>query len=410
MTIRRWWCSPTANGIRRHRLHRSPEASTRRPTPWVSGLPSNISVPALTTLCQGHQGYLLITGAFSTDQSMRLSKYFLQILAGVTNAQIAADPGGVLDVNSEHRIPFWICEADFGMDLIVLSPLPYLIDFQLEAPDGSRIDPGSGAVGANAQFVLTNRVAYYRCALPVLPANATGSHAGRWYAVLKLARKGRAGYSFEAHAVAPKGVLPYELVAHTYSSLTFASQLAQKSFEVGAVAELSASLLEYGTPPAGKAVVWAEIQRPGGGLDVVSLALGPADRYVSVYTMPIPGVYTARIRARGEIMYGMAFEREQTFTAVAIPGGDHWSPDDPKRDVLCELVDCLRRSGVVGSEAVHRLEALGFNIGALLKCLDRKCHPSREGIKQIEGVPTSRPISSVSVEQLAEAIVQRLKQ
>ncbi len=75
-------------------------------------------------MCQGHNGYLLITGAFTPDQSMRLSKYFLQILAGVTNAQIAADPAGVLDANSEHRIPFWICEADFGMDLIVLSPIP----------------------------------------------------------------------------------------------------------------------------------------------------------------------------------------------------------------------------------------------------------------------------------------------
>ena len=42
------------------------------------GLPSNISVPALTTLCQGHNGYLLVTGALSGDQPMRLSKYFLQ--------------------------------------------------------------------------------------------------------------------------------------------------------------------------------------------------------------------------------------------------------------------------------------------------------------------------------------------
>jgi hypothetical protein len=358
------------------------------------GLPSKISVPALTTLCQGHQGYLLITGAFSTDQSMRLSKYFVQILAGVSNAQIVADPGGVLDASSEHRIPFWICEADFGMDLIVLSPLPSLIDFQLETPDGSRIDPTSGAAGANAQFVLTNRVAYYRCALPVLPANEKGSHAGRWYAVLKLARRGRAGYSFESQAVAPKGVLPYEFVAHTYSSLTFSAQLAQKSFEVGAVAEISASLLEYGTPPAGKAVVWAEVQRPDLGLDVVSLALGAADRYVASYTMPIPGVYTARIRARGETMYGMPFEREQTLTGVAIPGGDHWSPADPTRDALCDLLDCLKRSGALGGEALRKLEALGFNVPALLKCLDRKCYSSREGIKPIEGVPTTPAVDA----------------
>ena len=74
---------------------------------------------------------------------MRLDKYFLQILAGVTNAQVAADPQGVLDSTAEHRIPFWICAADYGMDLIVLSQYPGAIDFQLEAPDGTRITPAS---------------------------------------------------------------------------------------------------------------------------------------------------------------------------------------------------------------------------------------------------------------------------
>ena len=94
------------------------------------GLPSNISVPALTTLCQGHNGFLRVTGAISTDQSMRLTKYFLQVLAGITNAEVAAEPSGVLDVTVTHRIPFWMSEADYGMDLIVLSPYPQVIDFQ----------------------------------------------------------------------------------------------------------------------------------------------------------------------------------------------------------------------------------------------------------------------------------------
>ena len=154
---------------------------------------------------------------------------------------------------------------------------------------------------------------------------------------------------------------------------------------------------------------WAEVQKPDGGLDLVSLALAATERYVASYSMPIPGVYAARIRARGETMYGMAFEREQTLTAVAIPGGDHWSPDDPTPDVLCELLDCLRRSGALGPEAVRRLEALGVNVGALLKCLDGKCRSRREGIKPIEGVPTSPAIASTSVEQLAEALAMRLK-
>jgi hypothetical protein len=168
------------------------------------GLPSNISVPALTTLCQGHNGYLLITGALTSDQSMLLSKYFLQILAGVTNAQIVADPSGVLVRGAEHRIPFWITEADYGMDLIVLSPAPYYIDYRLETPDGSVITPASGPGGANSQFVLSQYASYYRCALPVLPANEAGSHEGLWHAVLRIGKRGQI-YSYDAGHSASQG-------------------------------------------------------------------------------------------------------------------------------------------------------------------------------------------------------------
>ena len=70
-------------------------------------------------------------------------------------------------------------------------------------------------------------------------------------------------------------VLPYEFVAHTYSALTFAASVLQTSFEPGAVAEVSASLLEYAALPTGRAKVWAEVQKPGAtGGDIISLAPG----------------------------------------------------------------------------------------------------------------------------------------
>jgi hypothetical protein len=337
------------------------------------GIPSNISVPALTTLCQGHSGYLLITGTLSPDQSMRLSKYFLQILAGVTNAQIVADPAGVLDKGSEHRIPFWICEADYGMDLIVLSPAPYVIDFQLEAPDGTRITPASGTAGANSQFVLSQYASYYRCALPVLPADASGSHEGLWYAVLKLGKRRPGNYTYDSRYSSAKGLVPYEFVAHSYSSLTFSAHVSQSSFEIGSTANISASLLEYDAVPRGRASVWAEIVRPDRALDVVGLAAGPGDRYTGNYGLGIPGVYIIRVRARGETMHGTPFEREQTLTAVAVPGGDRWSPDDPKRDPICELLECLHRTGAINDEFIRRLRKLGIDLPSFLKCFERKC-------------------------------------
>src|SRR5207237_3680511 len=95
------------------------------------GLPANISVAALNALTQGHNGYLLITGTLTPDQSARLNKYFLQALAGVTNANVVLDPHGDLTVGAEHRIPLRVSEADMGLDVFLLCPAPAARDFWL---------------------------------------------------------------------------------------------------------------------------------------------------------------------------------------------------------------------------------------------------------------------------------------
>lgn len=385
------------------------------------GLPSNISVPALTTLCQGHNGYLQVTGALSTDQSMQLSKYFLQILAGVTNAQIVADPRGVLDTTSEHRIPFWICEADYGMDLIVLSPIPQVIDFQLEAPDGSRITPASGPGGANSQFVLSRYASYYRCALPVLPTNADGSQDGLWHAVLKLGRPSqdhitydRRQESYAAYYDPKRAVLPYEFVAHTYSSLILSAYVTQASFEVGAVVRLTASLHEYDAPLQGRANAWAEIRRPDGTTDLVAFSPDSGDQFVATYDLRMPGVFSIRVRARGETVRDTHFERERTLTAVAVPGGDIWSPNDPKSNDFCELLHCLRKKSTTDGELTQKLKELGIDLQAFLKCLDEQCRSTadeleaRQPQKQYDLAIAQFP--AISLEQLIEVIAERVSE
>lgn len=359
------------------------------------GRPSNISVPALTTLCQGHNGFLLITGTISPDQSMRLSKYFLQVLAGVTNAEIAADPAGVLDWESVHRLPFWVSEADYGMDLVVLSPHPEVIDFQLEAPDGSMIDPSSGPGGANAEYRLAQHASFYRCALPVLPPNPDGTHEGPWHAVLRLGRTEPVLTHVPRTTRSPfkqgKVALPYEFVAHAHSSLSFRASVTQSSYDVGAVVGLAATLTEYEAPVGNRGSVWAEIVRPDGSTATASLAMDASQQFAAAHSLTQAGVYRIRIRATGETMRGWRFERERTLTATAVPGGDDWDQNDPKPDRLCELLHCLEAHGVLGDRLHEALKRLGIDLDDLLRCLREACRPGSDEDRRDAGVRPSIP-------------------
>lgn len=332
------------------------------------GLPSNISVAALSTLCQGHDGYLLMTGELTPSQSMRLSKYFLQILAGVTNAQVVVDPAGVLTRGAVHRIPFWVTEADFGMDLIVLSPFPKAITFQLESPDGTLVEP---TTAGNLGYVVGSTVAYYRCALPVLPTNAGGSHAGRWHAVLTVGRLPRRGRDDRQDPLATLGV-PYEFVAHSYSALALEAHLTQKSFEPGAVAELDARIVEYDAPPTASARIWAEVALPDGSAHLLVLEPAAGDRYRAGFELALPGAYHVRIRARGETRNGEPFEREKTLTAVAFRGGDQEASAGARDSDLDRLVECLRTGRILTEVAAERLREAGIDLPALLDCLERR--------------------------------------
>ena len=62
------------------------------------GTAQQVSTSALNALTNSTGGYLLLSGILSPsiDDTFRLAKYFLQILAGVTNNNIVTDPVGFL--------------------------------------------------------------------------------------------------------------------------------------------------------------------------------------------------------------------------------------------------------------------------------------------------------------------------
>lgn len=330
------------------------------------GTPANVDVGKLEILTGTHQGYLLITGSLTQGQLFRLQKYFVQILAGVTNAEIIVDPEGVLFPGTPRKIPFVVTEPDYGLDVILLAREPRVVDFRLETPSGTVIDPAVAGVEPNVQLIRTPQVSYYRMGLPALPIDPTGSHGGKWNAILQLAKT----WDVEGIAAQATGLqMPYSLVVHSYSSLQFRAGIAQSGYASGSHLMLTATLSEYGVPVEGRATVWAEMARPDGTGKVLTMKEEEPGRFTATSTEAVAGLYRFRVRANGVTFRERPFTREQTLTAVIGSFGD--SSGDSQ---LCKLLGCLFGGKVLQRGAVESLRAKGVDWSALAECLRKQCH------------------------------------
>ncbi|TCC24546.1 LodA/GoxA family CTQ-dependent oxidase [Kribbella speibonae] len=373
------------------------------------GQPQNISVPALQTISGNNGGYLLVTGAITTDNRFLLQKYFLQVLAGISNAEVVLDPDGELSPGAVHRIPFQLSDGDSGVDVVLLTPRPDAVDFRLQTPNGLLIEPWRAQAEPAMRYVTGDGVAYYRITLPVQLRPGRFDQAGTWHALLTIGRphtgrtpddsdgvdlsilRGRANqpmrpaaptrrpFEFErAFAVAnePAGDeqqpgrrgLPYSLVVHSYSNVSLRAVADQRSFEPGAEVTVRATLTQSGVPIEGDPSVWADVTRPDGSLATLSLAPAGPEEFAGTFGTTLPGVYRIRVRARGRTRVGRPFTRERTLTAAVWRGGDN-PPAPSGGDSFCEWLSCLFKDGVIDEKLIERLRRLGFDLDALRKCL-----------------------------------------
>jgi len=153
------------------------------------GNASNINVSTLTTLTGNQGGYLLVTGPVTDDNQFLLKKYFLQVLAGVSNADIVLDPTGRVIAGQIHRIPFHLSEDDYGVDAILLCQPMRSVVLGLETPAGE-ILTFSDADGAALQMTRTEGHAVLRLRLPVL-FTERAAHAGLWHVLFGMPARGQ---------------------------------------------------------------------------------------------------------------------------------------------------------------------------------------------------------------------------
>jgi hypothetical protein len=336
------------------------------------GTVQEVNPVALSQLVNNTGGYLLLTDSLGPNDTFRLAKYFVQILAGVTNADIVVDPEGSLPPGLEARIPFDLNEADYGSDAIMLSPAPWAFNFQLETPTGVRIDHNAlgGIVGV--KFVADPQLSFYRSTLPLV-VNGTGAHQGRWHVVLKVSEAGWKKYLSsirDAAGAAPSASsgVPYSVVVHARSSLNMAAFLSQASYEPGAIFHLRAVLAEIGLPVDHRAKVNAIVQRPDGSSVTVPMAETDPGVFEAVTPAPLAGVYPVRFLAKGTTLRGFPFTREQTRTGLAWKGGNNQPPHtDPGGTKWCDVLRCLLTdSGIQRLLKEHKID-----VGLFEKCVCR---------------------------------------
>jgi hypothetical protein len=344
------------------------------------GLPGDVSDEALNDITANTNGDLIITGNItSEEQRFMLTKYFVQVLAGVTNAQVVLDPQGKLYLGSKDTIPFKVADADVYVDAIAVCPIPAFLEFVLQTPGGDIIKPTT--VGPNVQWIAGQQVRCYRMVLPALAASASSSHAGTWHAILRIkddnerARLLR-NKELAASAVSPavNKYLPYSFIVHATSNLRLKAWRVQNETAPGSAVGIHAALTAYDVPFDKHASVWVEATLPDGSSQMLKLNPGEG-RYAAQFVTSLAGVYVFRVRAEGLTAGGSPWTRETTLTAGVFRkrsgNGGRGYPGDAR---LCEWLHCLlKEHSVLNESAWKRLRGLGVDVKLLLECLDELC-------------------------------------
>lgn len=352
------------------------------------GTAENIRPAALATLSGERDGYLLMTGAMTADDYFLLAKYYQQILAGVSNQQIIVDPSGWMQPDVPVREPFVVNETDWQIDAVLHTPLPGIVRYWLESPDGQQITPAVIAAEPESRFVIDRQLAYYRFSLPIAaigpqdparPWHAVFELDGRRWAAIIKKLKAKDGQG-EPNAALGSGLTPeerrmlahglrYSFAAQARSVLTMAARLDQASLEPGAAVRLSALVTEYGVPPPRGSTVAAQITPPAGAVRHVPLAEAADGEFEATFVATQPGVYRVRYLGAGRTTRGSTWTREALRSAVTWRGGDNPPPRPSDTDGLCGLLRCLRRSGGIDPNALRQV---GIDFDALTKCLCSK--------------------------------------
>jgi len=351
---------------------------------------ANVRNDILRALADDTGGTMLVTGAIAQDDEFLLEKFFIQILAGVTNRDIVRDPDGWIMPGQIARVPFSITRSDIAFDAIALSRAPQFVVIGLEAPDGTVV--GQAQVPAGA-FRAGTTTSSFRITLPLV-IDGKEHWEGEWELLLALRLRGNfptdavmsLNTSMAGFAQAP--ALPFHALVHARSNLRLRASVAQSALTPGAEIHLRAVITEYGQPIETHPQATVTMTRPDRTTGQLSLIESASGQFETSVIASQSGVYRFHFQAVGLSSRGQAFSREQLLTAVVgrLPREPVGPPGDRDHATLCEFLKCATAKGVLTERFIRQLEAFGIDVLQLRRCIAEICRsPARDQLdKRIE--------------------------
>ncbi|HEX9327293.1 MAG TPA: hypothetical protein VF915_12295, partial [Reyranella sp.] len=344
-----------------------------------------VNTAALNAIAGSTGGNLLLSGVLTpgTDDFFRVKKFFLEILAAVTNTSIVRDPTGYINAGTQIKVPFQLTEADINCRVILLTDYP-VVRLSVETPGGQLIDPANAAAfGVTFKASGTTGTASFN--LP-LAFHAQHIQAGTWKAILevdgprfkRLVSSLREKDPKAAGSLLGKGA-QYSVSMHSFSNLRMIAGVTQNDYAPGSTLKLRASLKEYNLPVEKRANVRAEVEHPDHSRTTLALAEIQPGIFEAAMVGSMPGIYRFTVIANGVSYKGAPFTREQMLNAAIFRGQDippqGIAPDPTHNEQLCRLLECL-----IKDESVQKfLDRHGLDVKSIAKCVYGFCHrPQRQ--------------------------------
>ncbi|MGF1658150.1 MAG: M64 family metallopeptidase [Rubrimonas sp.] len=368
------------------------------------GTAEQINPATLTALAGATGGYTLMTGLLTPDDTFKLEKHYLQILAGATNQDIILDPEGHLKLGGVmvEEIPFDVAETDIEITAVVLSSFPQALLVGLRTPDGTMFSASD--IGPGFTVTVSHRSHVLRAALPLVDASTgAGYREGRWRLILridekevlkalggrpnddvrgdgrKMTRRSELLEDLRLHGV------KYSAIVQTYSNLSMRVDVSQTGHQPGSDIAMKVRLTEYGGPLQGSATVTVQMTEPSGAVRHLPMADAGEGEFTAMSSAPFAGLYQLRFLARGRTFRERPFTREEMRTvSIYLETGDDRPTGDPSGGGdapggFADLFCCLLKKGALDDRFYRRAEEFGIEPGALKECLERLCRDEMGG-------------------------------